>query len=262
MPINKPSQWIPTRRSHPLRLILPMLSLVLVLCACIEFPEPTKLPASQLQFSITFQGQYTGNTDIVLVEVKIYERGHDTPVLPAKGAHLVCNGVDVMPDHEQSFSKDCPRQPSGGTYRFTYTDEQGITTTANIPVPAGSFVVLSPKAGEKVAIPTSNTLDIHYTVPTPPPGGSVSMNEVSASCGGGDIPPCGDVAYGDVFVTGKTVSGGDGIFHLTGDFTQFQPGPGSVSVSIGVHVPVDQSGFAGVNATFIDGFAPPITWTR
>lgn len=264
LPTIRARQRIAARLSQALRLTLPLLSLVLALWACGVNPTVTRHPASHLRLSITFQGQFTGNTHIVLVDPWIYESDSGAVVYAAKGARLTCEGVDVTPNYDGSNLHDCPLQPPGGAYHMTYTDEHGVATTAVVPVPTGSFAVLSPQVEEKVAIPTDNTLAIRYRVPTPAAGGRVSIDRVEATCGEIASSPCGDVTFGGGNEAGRTVSGGEGTFYLTGDFSSFQPREGTVSVEIGVHVqvPADGNGFASVNATFSDGFAPPVTWTR
>jgi hypothetical protein len=235
--------------------------MALAIWACGSTPAISHKAPSQLRLAITVTTQYTGNTDIVLVNVKLYDNETNQLVFAPAGAHLTCESADVTPDY-QTFNRECPRQPAGVAYHFVYTDEQGVATTAVIPVPQGTIALLAPRPGDHVAIPTNDTLDIRYTAPVPPPDGSVSVDEARALCGDTTRPPCSDVTFGQPFKTGMTVRGGDGVFQLTGDFASFQPGEGSVDITVGVHVSPSQSGFARVDVTFTDSVAAPITWTR
>jgi hypothetical protein len=249
------------RRGRSLWLILPVLSIALAIWACGSTPAISHKAASQLRLEITVTAQYTGNTDIVLVNVKLYDNETNQLVFAPTDAHLTCEGADVTPDYHKILW-ECPRQPAGGAYHFVYIDEHGTATSAVIPVPKGTVALLAPRPGDHVAIPTANTLDIRYTAPIPPPDGSVSVDEARALCDDTTRPPCSDVIFGQPFKTGMTAPGGNGIFQLTGDFSSIQPGDGSVDITVGIHVLPSQSGFARVDVTFSDSVAAPITWTR
>jgi hypothetical protein len=234
--------------------------MALAIWACGSTPAVTHKAAPQLRLAIDFSAQYTGNTDIVLIDVKIYDNATNQLVFVPQGAHLTCEGADVTPDYQKRL-RECPRQPAGGAYHFAYTDEHGAVTSAVIPVPKGAVALLWPRRGDKVAIPPNNTLAIRYAAPIPPPGGSVTMDWASATC---EVtsPPCYDVTIGRPFTTGSTVSGGEGVFPLTGDFSSFRPVAGQVDITVGVHVPPSESGFASVDAVFTDEVVATITWTR
>ncbi len=249
-----------SHRSRSFWLVLPVLAIALAIWACGSTPAVTHKAAPQLRLEITFTAQYTGNTDIVLVNVKLYDNETNQLVFAPADAHLTCEGADVTPDYRKILW-ECPRQPAGGAYHFVYTDEHGTATSAVIPVPKGTVALLAPRPGDKVVIPANNTLDIRYRTPIPP-SGSVSVDEVRALCGDTTRSPCSDVTFGQPFKTGTTVPGGDGVFQLTGDFSSIQPGEGSVDITVGVHVSPSQNGFARVDVTFTDSVAAPITWTR
>jgi hypothetical protein len=100
----------------------------------------------------------------------------------ADKARLTCNGSDVKPGYPTNVIRTCPRQPPGGAYRFTYTDEHGVTTTILVPVPAGQFAILSPRYGSTVYIPRDGALAVHFTLPIPPPRSRIAQVLVSASC--------------------------------------------------------------------------------
>lgn len=276
LPAREPAQRILSHCARSLRLILPILSLSLAIWACGATPVITHLPASQLRLAIIITEQYYGiygqvygpypygDTSHVGIEVVIFEAANPEPVLLPKNTHLTCNGMSVMPPLHV-----CPRQPPGGAYRITYTDEHGTSATAVVPVPVGSFGLRYPHidTGATVPIPTSDTLAIPYSAPTLSPDGGVVITGVTTGCGEPSADPqkmnsCGAVYYSAPDNTSETTSGGDGIFQLTGNFASFLPGPGSIELHMSVHVAPDQGGFDAVTATYLAGIHAPIVWTR
>ena len=248
-----------SRRGRSLWFILPVLAMVLAIWACASSPTFTHQPAAQLRLGVTIYAQYTGNTNVVLFDTSMFDDTTNRPVLPPDGAHLTCEGADATPGY-QTTMRECPRQPAGGAYHFIYTDEHGVATSAVIPIPQGTVALLAPRVGDHVAIPTNNTLNVQYASPVTPPNGSVTIDELRAACGEVSSPPCGAVLFAPH--TAEVVSGGGGVFHLTGDFSSFQPGEGMVDITVGTHSRASQSGFARVDVTFTDSVAAPITWTR
>ena len=248
-----------SRRGRSLWFILPVLAMVLAIWACASSPTFTHQPAAQLRLGITIVAQYTGNTNVVLFDTSMFDDTTNRPVLPPDDARLTCEGADVTPDG-QAGMRECPRQPAGGAYRFTYTDEHGVATSVVVPIPQGTVALLAPRVGDHVAIPASKTLAVRYIAPEPPPGGSVTIDEVRAVCGEMTTPPCGEVSFAPH--TATVVSGGESVFPLTGDFSSFRPGEGMVDITVATHSQGGQSGFAGVDVTFTDSVSAPITWTR
>ena len=246
-----------SRRGRFLWLLLPVVSLALATWACGSTPIVTHQPATQLRLGVTIYAQYTGNTNVVLFQATIFDANR--PVLPPDDAHLTCEGADVTLDY-QAVIRECPRRPAGGAYRFVYTDEHGVATSAVIAIPTGTVALLAPRVGDHVAIPVSKTLAVRYIAPEPPPGGSVTIDEVRAVCGEMTTPPCGEVSFAPH--TATVVSGGESVFPLTGDFSSFRPGEGMVDITVATHSQGGQSGFAGVDVTFTDSVSAPITWTR
>jgi hypothetical protein len=182
--------------TRALRLFLPLLGLLLATLAC-GFsigshmgarPLPvTHRPASQLRLTIEITSQYSHYSDEpnVVVQVRFFEGlAASDEVALAQGAHVTCNGKDMTPTSQaqQLVGAPCPRQPPGGAYQITYTDEHGVAASVVVPVPSGSFAILSPRAGSTVSVPTTGPLKVRFTVPTPPPVGSVAVDGVSAAC--------------------------------------------------------------------------------
>ncbi len=166
--------------------LLPPLSLVLVGMSCSASgpgrpPPVTHLPAAQLRLVIHINGQYS-NAATVQTQIDIIEAQSGQEVSLADKARLTCNGGDVKPGYPNNVIRKCPRQPPGGAYRFTFTDEHGATTTIVVPVPAGQLAILSPRDGSTVYIPRDGALAVHFTLPIPPPNSGITQFLVSASC--------------------------------------------------------------------------------
>lgn len=299
--VMKHARWPTTllRRARRLLLFAPLLSLALAFWACGATPAVTHQPASRLRLTVSIIGQFTSDDANVLVDVRLYEGANGMVAFAPGGARLTCNGSDVKPDY-QTFQRKCPRSPQGGVYTFIYTDEHGVVTTATIPVPRGRLALLSPRAGATVLIPGSRPVSTAtpyvapsptlYVVPTPYDpsatapirtpvpgpgltlayeapaalhGGSVTLSSASAECGDWKISNCGDQVFqASDDPANATTSGGKQSIHMVGDFSQFQPGPGAISLSTTIQATVADSGFAGLMATFTDNLRIPITWTR
>jgi hypothetical protein len=183
----------PAQHAHHLRSslrFLPLLSLLLAVWACTigshigaRTLPITHRPASELRLVIQITGQYSDRPYVVVL-VHIFEGTNPNEVALAGRAHMTCNGSDISPSSPafQLVEGSCPRQPPGGSYRFTYTDEHGASATVVVPIPLGSFAILSPLAGSTVPIPTNGPLTVRYVTPIPPTSGSVAIDSVTASC--------------------------------------------------------------------------------
>ena len=196
--------WERMRRdSAHSRVKLPLLSLLslLAICACgVSLhggmgapPLPvTHLPASKLRPAIEFASQFGDQSDKpnVYGSFLLLDGTTGTAVTIPMSAGLTCNGSDIKPSPHGEIYLACPRQPPGGSYRFTFTDEHGAQTTVIVPVPSGAFAILSPRPGSSVPIPTNGKLAIQFSVPTPPTGGSVEFGFVSAWCRISTAEPC------------------------------------------------------------------------
>jgi len=211
-------------------------------------------------------GQYgdSGDAENVEVRVQMFETRNPQPSEPPTSAKMTCNGVNATPAYNIN-TRPCPRQPPGGFYIFTYTDEHGVATTATIPVLLGKLALLSPQAGSPVHIPHDGAMDMVYEAPVAPPGAYVTLDDLSLECGDWKTYNCGDQGFNFSSVNGSergTTSGGKQPFHMAGNFAQFQPGPGRIRMTTTVHLTPYRGGFAGVTATFQDDIMVPITWTN
>lgn len=312
--------------------LLPLLSLALAILACSGItigggvgrgryaspPPVTHLPAAQLRMEIQIGGQYDSAPN-VQVAVRIFEATSPKEVSLADKAALTCNGSDIKPDYQRSKQLSCPRQPPGGAYRIVYTDEHGVATTIVVPVPSGSFAILSPRDGATVHIPAEGGLAVHFTLPIPPPNSRITQLEGLASCHAAAGATCG--SFADVFTMSATptpfgwiptatvfenygpptptpssskptatvfenrgpptptpppgstptvpvydgtvtLTGGVGDVVLNGSFTEFQPGPGNITLSIVEQVAPDPGAFAAASATMAGNAIANITWVR
>jgi hypothetical protein len=273
----------------PLR-SLPVLTLLLALWACGRgslITVITHRPASDLRLALTIRGQYQ-HTPTVSMQVQIFDGASPQTVFLPNGAHLTCNGGDIKPTPE-TLVHLCSRQAPGGTYQIAYADEHGAVTTLLVPVPYGEFAIRSPQVGAVVQIPTNGALEVRFATPIPT-GGMVSFGSTTAWCG---VAPtlCGAVmldpthfayptpsvapasAATSTVATGcaaapapqtplVTMSEGGGVAVLTGDYSAFQPGPGTIDVSMTVCETPGNTGFASATVTFSDTLSVPITWSR
>lgn len=195
------SRAVPHAPRSRMMLSLASLLSLLAICACgISLhggmgapPLPvTHLPASKLRLAIQITGQY-GDKPNVYGNIGFLDGTKLTPVTIPANASLTCNGSAIAPSPHGEIYFSCPRQPPGGSYRFTFTDEHGATTTVVVPVPTGTLAILSPQAGSAVPIPTNGKLTIRYSIPIPPPHGSVAIDSISVWCRVSTAEPCGAV---------------------------------------------------------------------
>ncbi len=194
---------IPIGRVRRLLLwLLPLVSLALAILACSAVnitprrpvpPPVTHLPASQLRLMIQIFRQYT-DAPTVQTLIHVYEAQSGQEVSLADKTRLTCNGSDVKYSYPNNANPACPRQPPGGAYRFTFTDEDGAATTVVVPVPAGQYAVLSPRAGSTVHIPRDGALAVRFTLPIPPPNSRITLLEVIAACQGTSSASCDSIA--------------------------------------------------------------------
>ncbi len=182
--------------------LLPLMSLALAILACSAVnitprraipPPVTHLPAAQLRLMIQINGQYSDEPAVQTL-IHVYEAQSGQEVSLANKTRLTCNGSDVKYSYPNNANPTCPRQPPGGAYRFMYTDENGALTTVVVPVPAGQYAILSPRAGSTVHIPTDGALATRLSLPIPPPNSSITLLEVIAACQGTPGASCDSVA--------------------------------------------------------------------
>lgn len=207
-----PARQMTKGRRQALLLPLPIMSLLLAIWACssnrigYKPPPVTHLPAAQLRVGFQFLGQY-GNTPNVTIATSIFEAASSKQVSLADSARLTCNGTDIKPSTSNAVPRACPRQPPGGAYHITYSDEHGVSTTVVVPVPAGSFAILSPQDGARVKIPANGALLVRYAIPMAPPNSTVAPSYIEASCKVSPDQPCPAIAASLYVDTGTPTPG-------------------------------------------------------
>lgn len=177
----------------------PVLGLLLALIGCGAATLPiTHRPASDLRLEIHVSGQYGeryGDGKNVNVWVRVLDGTDPNGVALPDKARVTCGGTSIKPRPPLTIaaSGPCPRQAPGGAYQIIYTDEHGVSTSVTVPVPTGSFAILSPLAGSAVSIPTNGALTVRVSLPTPPPNETFSIESVATFCGA-YLDRCGGVA--------------------------------------------------------------------
>lgn len=188
---STPTTRIPLRGRSAL-LLLPLLSLTLAIWACgFDFShigaaslKVADVPIAQLSLKLRITNQFQDMQSVYVLAL-FFEGANAQQVAIPQDAKVTCNGTDITPLSRTTvqLARLCPRQQPGGIYRIAYSDTHGVATIVLVPVPAGgSFDIVSPAPGATVPIPTNGRLEIHYRAPTPPPNGSLMLDNVSASC--------------------------------------------------------------------------------
>jgi hypothetical protein len=220
----------------------------------------------RLQVAITDQFSHLEQPD-VQVMVRFPTMGE---LPPADNAHITCNGHDVTPRAQGAFSSHldgyhpCPRQPAGGAYHLVYTDEGGAVTSAVIPVPTDELAFRSPTDGESFHFVRNMPLVIRLAVPVPASGGSVTFNSLRlAPCAKGTLCPYQYVdrkaslqptavltAIASAITVGVTQSRGECTIQL--DTFSLGTGPNTLTASVDVMTPMQESAFEDATAIFHD----------
>jgi hypothetical protein len=220
----------------------------------------------RLQVDITDQFSHLEQAD-VQVMVRFPTMGE---LAPADNAHVTCNGHDVTPRTQGAFSSHldgyhpCLRQPAGGAYHLLYTDEAGAVTSATIPVPTNELAFRSPTDGESFHFVRTTPLVIRLAVPVPAEGGNVTFNSLRlAPCAKGTLcpyqyvdrkaslqPTAALTAIASAITMGVTQSQGECTIQL--DTFSLGTGPNTLSASVDVMTPMQESGFEDAAAIFHD----------
>jgi hypothetical protein len=144
------------------------------------------------------------------------------PVEFVSGETVACNN-QFLRYSAGSYIGDVPKQPDTGTYTFTYTPSRGATSATGsadpisvaVKVVSAPVSVTTPQSGATVPIPTSAPLAITYQPST------LANTRISALAADG---------RGHFTFTLPEVENGT-ISMPADNFTQFQGGPGVLTVS-------------------------------
>jgi len=261
----------------------------LLFLACGQIQPPPVLehaPASALIMAIQLEdgprpygSQYVINTKTI-VTVNFSSDGH--AVALSNQQKLWCNGVPFPYSNTGELTALVDPPPAGGSYSFTYTDEQGHRTTFSVSAIA-PVTFISPAPGARVAIPrpvssvptpapqtippgsrTPNLdhvpLIIRYALPTLPPAAAATMT-MWAQCSASDqLTGCGDlIGPRNDPATGRyTIS--DAPFAYGYGFETFVPGNGHIQATLRV-IWYPATAFGSVKITYTKDTEAPITWT-
>ena len=180
-------------------------SLLLVFAACGATLPVTHRPASELRLEIIIGDQFNEKTN-VSVSVHVHDETNQREVALADNTRVTCNGTDISADVVHPIFPDKPphsfwalvsRQPPGGSYKIALHDEHGVSTTATVPVPSGSFTILSPPPGSTVPIPIDDALHCasycqpHHQV------GARAVDDIMLTCGANETT-CEELFWTDL----------------------------------------------------------------
>jgi hypothetical protein len=258
-------------RKKLLWLLLPLGGVLVILLACGAAPNTVATaPASTMSLSIWIDNQLIPDSTGTTVSIYVTFSNASVGFALSGKQTLTCNGVK-LPSGAVRWS--VPRQPPGGVYTFVYTDERGYQTTLIVPVPRGTFQVLSPMPNAAVPIPmhtrytppasatpgprppeSVNALSIHYLFPLLPQNATATMSAY-ASSSNGNVFGAEEPATGTYLLSDAGTPYGQG-------FEAFPPGPGVITLKASIDWKPPASGFHTVQVVYRANLAYPITWTK
>lgn len=204
----------------------------LVLTAC-KPADTVDKPASELDVTVQMQDIVeNAPNDSVAVVMQFFVDGNQVKL--EDNAVVSCNGVPLT-GISQDYAGRVPQQPVGSAYTFQHSRE-GVNTTVAVTVPARP--VFSPPTGEGAAIARTANLTIFYV---PDNGKAVR----------------GRASDGTFSVTNSQEDSGA---HLGMDVSNFNSGPGTLSLVREYEEPLGGSGFHSVQKKYFSGKSIDITW--
>lgn len=211
---------------------------------------------SAMKVSIEIQAFAQGQTHVTL---RFATQANDT-VEFVSGETVACDGVFLR--YALGFYVgDVPKQPAGGSYTITYTPvagsaagtPQGSTSagsgspgplTLTVPVVDAPVTVTQPASGATVPIPTGAPLVVQYT--------PVRLASTSIMVVANDSR---------LHLAAALPQAESGSYSIGADqFSDFQAGPGLVSVTRITDEAVAAGGFGGVTAKFKNVTQVPVVW--
>ncbi len=231
------------------------LALVALLASGCKVVTARQTPGA-MKVSIEIQAFAQGQTH---VSVRFATLANDT-VEFVSGETVACDGVFLR--YALGFYVgDVPKQPDGGSYTITYTPAQGRAadtpasgTSAGaaasgpialtVPVVDAPVTVTQPASGATVPVPTSAPLVVQYTP------AKVANTSIFVLANDSRLHLAAALPQAD---SGSYSIGVD-------QFSDFQAGPGLVSVSRITDEAVSAGAFAGVTAQFKNVTQVPVVW--
>jgi hypothetical protein len=204
-----------------------------------------------MKVSVDIQAFAQGQTHVTL---RFATLAHDT-VEFVSGETVACDGVFLR--YALGFYVgDVPKQPAGGSYTITYTPSQAAATgtsagatssgpiTLSVPVVDAPVTVTQPASGATVVIPVSTPLIVQYT--------PVQLASTSIMVVANDSR---------LHIAAALPQAESGSYSIGADqFSDFQAGPGLVSVTRITDEAVPAGGFGGVSAQFKNVTQVPVVW--
>ena len=211
---------------------------------------------SAMKVSIEIQDFSQGQSHVTL---RFATQSNDT-VEFVSGETVACDGVFLR--YALGFYVgDVPKQPAGGSYTITYTPAAGSASgtpgsstsagasssapiTLTVPVVDAPVTVSQPASGATVAIPTSAPLVVRYT--------PVQLANTSIMVVANDSR---------LHFAAALPQAESGSYSIGADqFSDFQAGPGLVSVTRITDEAVSAGGFGGVTTQFKNVTQVPVAW--
>ena len=213
---------------------------------------------SAMKVSIEIQDFSQGQSHVTL---RFATQSNDT-VEFVSGETVACDGVFLR--YALGFYVgDVPKQPAGGSYSITYTPASGSASgtpgsgtsagansgssgpiTLTVPVVDAPVTVSQPASGATVAIPTSAPLVVQYT--------PVQLANTSIMVVANDSR---------LHLAAALPQAESGSYSIGADqFSDFQAGPGLVSVTRITDEAVAAGSFGGVTTQFKNVTQVPVTW--
>ena len=207
------------------------------------------LAAGGMRVSIDIKDYHQGTTQVAIHFAD--ERGNTVEFV--HGETVTCNGVFLKYDSGffahlfgyGAYTGETTLQPAGGVYSFVFTPRSGAPATVAAPVVDAPITSMRPDAGASVPVPTSSALVVQYG----PSGVSNSVIGGAASDSRGHLALSFDLT-----------DNGSARFDLSG-FKDFQPGPGTLTLSRVTTSRPGGTGFASVVVGYENITTAQIMWT-
>ena len=235
-----------------MRLSVAKLALVCALATLVTACGQTvtdALAAGDMHVYLDIKDYHQGTTQVAVH----FGNGKGDTVEFVHGETITCNGVFLKYDSGffahlfgyGAYTGQTTLQPAGGAYTFVFTPKNGSPSTITVPVVSAPITSMQPGSGASVQVPTSAPLVVQYG----PSGVSNSVIGGAATDSRGHLALMFDLT-----------DNGSARFDLSG-FKDFQPGPGTLTLSRVTSSKPGGTGFASVDAGYENITTEQITWS-
>lgn len=223
-------------------------AVAMVVCGCGQTVTDA-LAAGEMHVYIDIKDYHQGATQVAVH----FGNGKGDTVEFVHGETITCNGVYLKYDSGffahlfgyGAYTGQTPLQPSGGAYTFVFTPKNGSPSTISVPVVSAPITSMQPGSGASVPVPTSAPLVVQYG-----PSG------VSNSVIGGAATD----SRGHLTLTFDLTDNGSARFDLSG-FKDFQPGPGTLTLSRVTSSKPSGTGFASADVAYENITTEQMMWS-